>query len=214
MANKLNLFSESLSSDVEIFEESSSNKKDLYIEGIFAQADIVNGNGRIYPSKVLMPAVEKYISTRVDKKNALGELDHPDRFQVDSKQASHLITDLRIEGSNVYGKAKILTTSVGREVRALMSDGVNLAVSTRGAGKSKRNRNKVEEMELFVMSTVDIVMTPSAPSAYVNGVNESVEFLIEEGLLDRNTFDKYAKKRISEDEFQSTMRQLINDIIK
>lgn len=54
-----------------------SGQKNLFVEGIFAQAEKKNRNKRIYPKKVLENAMNKYIEDYVSKNRALGELNHP-----------------------------------------------------------------------------------------------------------------------------------------
>lgn len=173
----MKLLSENLNSQVELLTEQTKNGKQLYIEGIFAQADVVNGNGRIYPSKVMMPEVERYIKECVKTGQAVGEIEHPDRPQPDLKEASHLITELRIEGSNVIGKARLLPTKQGVHAAKLMEGGVRLGVSTRALGSVETNDDGIDEVQDdFRLFTVDIVGTPSAPDAFVNGLMESVDW--------------------------------------
>jgi hypothetical protein len=171
------LLSEDLNSNVELLTENTSSGKQLYIEGIFAQADVVNGNDRIYPSSILMPEFERYINECVKTCQAVGEIEHPDRPQPDLKQASHLITELRIEGSNVYGKARLLPTKMGRHAAELLEGGVRLGVSTRALGSVKTRNDGVDVVQDdFRLFTIDIVGTPSAPDAFVNGLLESVDW--------------------------------------
>lgn len=177
----MKLLSEDVNSQVELLVENAKagGEKTYYIEGIFAQADKVNGNGRIYPSKVMMPQVESYIEEFVKTKRALGEIEHPERPSVDLNFASHIITELRVEGSNVIGKAKLLKTEKGRLAAGLLESGVQLGVSTRALGTSKTRKDGIDEIQDdFRLFAVDIVHTPSAPDAFVNGLLESVDWEI------------------------------------
>ena len=176
----MKLLSEDVNSRVELLTEQTDQGKQFYIEGIFAQADLVNGNGRIYPSSVLMPEVESYIDTHVKNGRALGEIEHPERPNVDLKEASHMITDLKIEGSNVIGKAKLLKTDRGVLASKLLESGVNLGVSTRALGSVTTRDDGIDEVDNdFRLFAVDIVHTPSAPDAWVKGLLESVEWMID-----------------------------------
>lgn len=173
----MKLLSEDLNSKVELLTENTKTGKEFFIEGIFAQSDVINGNGRIYPSRVMNPQVEEYIEEFVKKNRALGEIEHPDRPGVDLKEASHIITDLRIEGSNVIGKAKLLKTDKGRLASALLESGVQLGVSTRALGSVVTRDDGIDEVQDdFRLFAVDIVHTPSAPDAFVNGLMESVDW--------------------------------------
>jgi len=52
--------------------------KKYAIEGIFAQAEQQNRNGRIYKRGIMESAVGKYTQEQVQKGRAVGELNHPD----------------------------------------------------------------------------------------------------------------------------------------
>jgi hypothetical protein len=172
---------------LQIITEEKENKKDLFIEGIFMQAEKKNRNGRIYPIGVLKPVVEKYIQEYVSSSRAMGELNHPSSPSVNPERASHLITELRQAGNDFYGKAKILNTPIGNIVKGLIEGGVNLGVSSRGLGSLKEGTDnyrgsKVVQKDYF-MVTVDIVSDPSAPDAFVNGVFESVDYIVKDGKI-------------------------------
>ena len=90
----------------------------------------------------------------------------PDGPQLNLERVSHLIKELRIDGNDVYGKAKILDTPYGKIVKDLISEGVKIGVSSRGMGSLKQNSNGVNEVQDdFNLSAVDIVADPSAPDA-------------------------------------------------
>jgi hypothetical protein len=141
------------------------------------QGDIKNRNGRIYPSATLENEMKRYQKDFIETKRALGELGHPDGPQINGDRVSHLITDMRREGNDFYGKAKILSTPMGEIVKSLLDEGVKIGVSTRGLGSVKAGRDGVMEVQKdFHLSTVDIVTDPSAPNAFVNGIMENVEY--------------------------------------
>lgn len=154
-----------------------TGKKSYFIEGIFMQGDIQNRNGRIYPSLVLEKEMSRYIKEFVEPKRALGELGHPDGPTINGDRVSHLITEMKRDGNNFYGKAKILGTPMGEIVKTFIDEGIKIGVSTRGLGSVKQLRNGVMEVQNdFHLSTVDIVTDPSAPNAFVNGIMENVEY--------------------------------------
>ena len=207
----MKLISEDINSKVEVLTENTKNGKQLYIEGIFAQADVVNGNNRIYPSQVLFPEVEMYIESFVNKKLAVGELEHPDYPAPNLNYASHLITDLRIEGKNVIGKAKILDTEKGKTARALLEGGVRLGVSTRGLASLNENENGISEVnDDFKLFAVDIVGNPSAPDAFVNGVMESIDWFVHNGVIKR----KELKKTLTESQKLSIVKKILKTLTK
>ena len=174
----MNLITEYREDSVEVITEAKDDgKKNYFIEGIFMQGDIKNRNGRIYPSATLESEMDRYNKEFIETKRALGELGHPDGPQINGDRVSHLITDMRRDGNDFYGKAKILSTPMGEIVKSLLDEGVKIGVSTRGLGSVKAGRNGVMEVQKdFHLSTVDIVTDPSAPNAFVNGIMENVEY--------------------------------------
>ena len=174
-----------------VTEANDKGEKNVYIEGIFMQADKKNRNGRIYESKILIPAVERYNNEQVMKGRAVGELNHPDGPTVNLDKVSHRITELRTEGSNVFGKALILNTPMGQIVKGLVEGGCQLGVSSRGMGSLERRKDAMYVKEDFTLSTVDIVQDPSAPDAFVNGIMEGVDWVWDNGILKAQEIEKY-----------------------
>lgn len=186
----MKLISEYYENDIQcIVEKKENGDKKYVIEGVFAQADQKNRNGRIYPKAIMERAVDKYVTEQVSKKRAVGELNHPEGPTVNLDKVSHLITDLRFEGNDVVGKAQILDTPMGKIVQGLLEGGVQLGVSTRGMG-SLVNRNGVAYVgEDFHLATVDIVQDPSAPDAFVNGIMEGVDWIWNNGILEQQIIE-------------------------
>ena len=166
-----------------LIEKKENGEKNYVIEGVFAQADKKNRNGRIYPKPIMEKAVNKYVKEQVSKKRAVGELNHPEGPTVNLDKVSHLITDLKFEGNNVVGKAQILPTPMGEIVKGLLDGGVQLGVSTRGMGSLEQRNGAMVVKDDFMLSTVDIVQDPSAPEAFVNGIMEGVEWVWNNGIL-------------------------------
>jgi hypothetical protein len=187
----MKLILERIESDIQVVTESKQNgTKDYFIEGIFMMADSKNKNGRIYESKILKPAVEKYIQEQVKTGRAVGELNHPDGPTINLDKVSHLITDLRFEGNDVVGKAKILNTPMGQIVKGLLEGGVKLGVSSRGMGSLEQREGVNYVKNDFHLATVDIVQDPSAPAAFVNGIMEGVEWIVENGVFKPQEIEK------------------------
>jgi hypothetical protein len=187
----MKLITEQIDSDIQVITEAKQNgSKDFFIEGIFMMADSKNRNGRVYESKILKPAVEKYIQEQVKQGRAVGELNHPDGPTINLDKVSHLITDLRFEGNNVIGKAKILNTPMGQIVKGLLEGGVKLGVSSRGMGSLEERNGQNYVKDDFHLATVDIVQDPSAPAAFVNGIMEGVEWIVENGIFKPQEIEK------------------------
>lgn len=168
-----------------IVEAKENGKKDVYIEGIFLQGDIKNRNGRCYPSQVLQKEVKRYTEEYINKNRAFGELGHPDGPTINLDRVSHMIKELRQEGSNWYGKAKVMDTPMGNIVKNIIAEGGVVGVSSRGIGSLKLTQEGINEVQSdFHLSTAaDIVADPSAPQAFVNGVMEGVEFWFQDGRI-------------------------------
>jgi|TARA_B110000908_G_scaffold171572_1_gene234810 hypothetical protein len=187
----MKLISEYTQTDVQcIVEKNESGEKNYVIEGVFAQADKVNRNGRIYPKPIMERAVNKYVTDQVNTKRAVGELNHPEGPTVNLDKVSHLITSLKFEGNNVVGKAQILDTPMGKIVKGLLEGGVQLGVSTRGMGSLEKKNNAMVVKDDFMLSTVDIVQDPSAPDAFVNGIMEGVDWVWQNGILAPQVIEK------------------------
>ena len=203
--------------NIKCIEEAKEDKKELYIEGIFMQSDVANKNGRIYPSKVLDKEVDRYVNEYIKTKRSLGELNHPDGPIIDPAKASHLITSLRKEGTNYYGKAKVLNTPMGNVVKGLLEGGVQLGVSSRGMGSLKPIRDgRNEVQDDYVLSTVDIVSDPSAPKAFVNGIMEGVDWVYENGKWSSRDLTSYYKdiEKSKREHKEKAMLEAFKDFIQ
>jgi hypothetical protein len=163
-------------------EKKEDGTKSVYIEGIFMQAEKPNRNGRIYGRGIMEREVQKY-QELINEKRSLGELGHPPNPSINLNQVSHIITGLKFEGNDIYGKAKILDTPMGKIAKNFIEEGVRLGVSSRGLGSVKLNKEGVNEVQDdFHLATVDIVADPSAPDAFVQGIMESAEWILENGV--------------------------------
>ena len=187
----MKLISEYNQNDVEcIIEKTEDGGKKYVIEGVFAQTNEKNRNGRIYPKPIMEKAVEKYVKDQVKTKRAVGELNHPEGPTVNLDKVSHLIDDLHFEGNNVVGKATILPTPMGKIVEGLLDGGVQLGVSTRGMGSLEPQNGVMVVKDDYVLNTVDIVQDPSAPGAFVNGIMEGVEWVWNNGIIEAQEIEK------------------------
>lgn len=167
-----------------IVESNDKGGKDYFIEGIFLQAELKNRNGRVYPKKVMKKEVDRYVKEFVEKDRAFGELGHPEGPTINLDKVSHMITKLEEDGDNFVGRAKILTTPNGQIVRNLLDDGAKLGVSSRGLGSLEQKGGAQVVKDDFQLATAaDIVADPSAPEAFVEGIMEGVEWVMENGIL-------------------------------
>ena len=196
-----------------IITEEKSGKKKYVIEGVFAQAEQKNRNGRIYPKPIMEKAVNDYHEKQVSKGRAVGELNHPEGPTVNLDKVSHKIEELKFEGNDVMGKATVLDTPMGQIVKGLRDGGVQLGVSTRGMGSLMQQNNAMVVKDDFMLNAIDIVQDPSAPSAFVNGVMEGVDWVWHNGILEPQAIEKMEteiKKAPRADLYEVQVREFKN----
>ena len=207
----MRLITEVFNEDCEVIVEANENgKKQHFIEGIFMQGDLKNRNGRIYPSAVLEKEMNRYNKDFVATRRALGELGHPDGPQINGDRVSHLITEMKRDGSNFIGKAKILGTPMGEIVKTFIDEGVKVGVSTRGLGSVKQTKEGIMEVQDdFHLATVDVVTDPSGPNCFVNGIMENTEYYydITAGAWRAQEFIEEAVKEMKK-EYTKTVRKI------
>ena len=153
---------------VESIEE--NGVKSTLMQGIFIQAEQKNQNERVYPLREIANAVDSVNEKIQGGFSVLGELDHPEELTINLDRASHIITDMWMDGNDGHGKLKILPTPMGKIAETMLKSGVKLGVSSRGSG-NVGDDGSVSEFDIV---TVDIVAQPSAPNAYPKAIYESL----------------------------------------
>ncbi len=171
------------------------NQGGMMLSGKLQEADVQNGNGRIYPRKILEREVKTY-QKLVQEKRALGELDHPEDSVINLKNASHMITEMWWDGPNVMGKVKILNTPSGKILQELVNDGVKLGISSRGLGSVSEAQGRTIVEDDFQLICFDFVSEPSTPNAFM-GLSEGKTY------KEPNVFTKADR-----------INRLLNDIVK
>jgi len=193
--------------NVRYITEEKDGKKSLFIEGVFLQSNLKNRNGRMYPADIMEKEVERYMKEAVENKRAFGELGHPDGPSINLDRVSHIVTELRRDGDNWIGKAKITDTPMGNIARGLIESGGQLGVSSRGLGTLKENRDGIQivQDDFHLATAADIVADPSAPDAFVRGIMENKEWVIVDGLwteqasdMAKKVINKASKKQLEE----------------
>ena len=210
----MKLIAEYTENDIQCLVEAKEDGSKTYtIEGVFAQAERKNRNGRVYPKPIMEKAVNKYVGDQVSKGRAVGELNHPEGPTVNLDKVSHKIESLDFQGNDVVGKATILETPMGMIVKGLLDGKVQLGVSTRGMGSLQNNGNAMVVKDDFILNAIDIVQDPSAPSAFVNGVMEGVEWVWNNGIIEPQAIEKMEteiKKAPRADLYETQVREFKN----
>ena len=171
-------------------EKTEGGGKRHFIEGVFMQSEAKNRNGRIYPKAIMEKAVDRYVTEQVKTGRAVGELNHPEGPTINLDKVSHIIEGLDWKDNDVVGKARILETPMGNIVKGLLEGGVRLGVSTRGMGSLEEKNGVMYVKDDFYLSTVDIVQDPSAPTAFVNGIMEGVEWVWNNGMIQPQVIER------------------------
>lgn len=156
-----------------ILESKSENNGDIVLEGVFAQFGVVNNNDRIYEENEYLPHLD-YLNQKIKSKRLMGELDHPEKFDVSLQKVSHIIENLEYDKSSrsLKGKVRLLNTESGITARRLVEAGVPLSISSRAAGVVGPDK-KVKLKKIF---TYDLVADPGFENAQLSLVNESLGF--------------------------------------
>lgn len=162
-----------------ILERSGSNLEvnkgsgEYVLEGIFAQFGVENNNNRIYEEKEYLPHLD-YLKKKISENRLLGELDHPDKFDISLQKVSHLIEDVKYDPKKrqIIGRIKLLDTPSGQIAKNLVDTGVPISISSRAAGVVGENK-KVQIKRIF---TYDLVADPGFENAQMKKINESFGF--------------------------------------
>lgn len=205
--------------NLQILNEADGVNKKYYIEGVFLQSNIKNRNGRIYPKNIMANEVNRYMKEHVAMGNAYGELGHPSGPTINPDRISHRIVSLREDGDNYIGKALINNNPMGMIARGLMEDGGKLAVSSRGIGSLKSVGGVMQVCEDFMLATAaDIVINPSAPDAFVNGIFEGRSYYWDRGQLKEQEYNEIRfdlnKARLNEDQIMAAWHKLVRYVAK
>lgn len=175
-----NLFVEEPNYEVKyLIEEKNRNTPSiLHIQGPFLLANEANRNKRIYPLEEMVKEVDRYSQEMISTKRATGELNHPSSPEINLERVCHVVTELKQNGNIFEGKSRVLSTPMGQIVRSLIMDGVKLGVSSRSLGRLEEGANGINKVQDFRLVAVDVVADPSVPSAFVNGILESKQWVL------------------------------------
>lgn len=197
-------------SGIDSLTENLQDGKKFYLQGVFAEAELKNRNGRIYKLSEMEKEVMKINEAAAAGRHVLGELDHPDTLEVKLANVSHKIVEMKMVGNQAIGRAEILQNHPNGQIAiGLMKDGVQLGVSTRGSGRVD-TRTKI--VEGFNLITVDIVATPSAQNAYPQTLREQLEMAGNGEIITEAAAGMVANDPIAQKYFQTELRKFIREV--
>ena len=212
----MKLITETVEDIQTLVEANESGGKTYKLRGVMMESDVQNRNGRIYENKILKKETNRYLNEYVLKNRALGELNHPSGPTVNLDRVSHMITNLKENGKQIMGEAKIIDTPMGNIVKNLIDAGAKLGVSSRGMGSLEKRNGVNYVKEDFTLAAIDIVADPSAPNAFVDGILEGKEWIWNNGFLQEKEIAKYDKelKRSSKKKLEENAIKLFSHFLR
>lgn len=175
-----------------ITESMGDDKIPLYkIRGVYAQADVRNGNNRIYPYENLKSEMERFNEEMVKTGRALGNLEHPNHAEIKPDEAAVRILSIKEDNKSWIGESCILAsypekgikgTPKGDILLGIVQYGTKVGFSTRAVGDVNESTGEVTGLHLC---TIDCVTSPSIgifcssnADRFVNGILESKQFVV------------------------------------
>jgi len=180
--------------EFEYIVEEKNNKSEsrLYIKGPYMMASDVNKNKRVYDLDNMVEEVTRYSKEMINTDRAMGELNHPTTAEVDLERACHIVTEMKQDGNVFYGKSKVLQTPCGTIVKQLVLDGVRVGMSSRALGKIDQDgENDIGHVTEMKLVAIDCVADPSYSDAFVNGILESKQWILNRSGDFEEHFDKF-----------------------
>lgn len=165
-------------------EKNRNTPSNMYIQGPFLMANEANKNKRIYPLEEMVKEVDRYRSEIISQNRAMGELNHPQTPDINLERVCHIVTELNQRDNIFEGKSKILHGEgmpLGNLVRGFVMQGVKLGVSSRSLGRLVAEKDGINKVADFKIVAIDVVADPSVPTAFVNGILESKQWILNEG---------------------------------
>lgn len=180
--------------DTEILVESTETGKNYFIKGPYIQTEIVNQNNRKYPKSVVAKQVQVFTEKYINTDRAVGELNHSSEISINPERIAIKILELKEDGNNYIGKAKVASTPCGSIIKNLIDDNIKFGVSTKALGSVVVQEGISIVQDDFDLRAVDVVYDPSAPDAFVNAIMENREWIYENGILVEKKIEEIQKE--------------------
>lgn len=146
----------------------------------WGRSDSENKNGRTYPDLVATPAIKAFNTESQKGVGVVGQLDHPSSgSNTLLANASHLITKVWKDDSKVWwAEAKIMDTTRGRDLLAVLKTKTKIGASLRGLGEVGSDGKVKAGLQI---RAIDFVSSPSfGASATIDQSNVFESFIPEE----------------------------------
>jgi len=197
-------------------DKNSKGPANLFIKGPYMMAEGVNKNNRVYDLREMAKEVGRYTEEFIKNNRAMGELNHPTTADVNLERACHLVTELKQEGNVFMGTSKVLSTPMGMIVKSLIQDGVKVGMSSRALGKLEEQDNGVDRVTEMRLIAIDCVADPSFPKAFVNGILESKQFVINQDGKYEEIYNEFESKisKLPKKDLESFLKEQISNFFK
>lgn len=170
----------------QILEEASQkNAGRMTVKGIFAAADEINSNGRVYPEKIQDREIDK-LKPLIEDRRIFSEADHPDdgRSRIRNTAAMPISIEKKVvDDRKVYfGEAIILNTEQGKNIQEIIRAGGKVGVSQRGWGSLSLGNWQGKQADIvqedYTLKTFDFVIGQSTKGAEVAEFAEQMDINI------------------------------------
>jgi len=142
--------------------------KPITLAGTFIYADVKNANERIYPRECVLNMMNQ-AQKHIQSGNLLGELDFPDRPEVNLGNVSHRVTEVHFNPikNTLEGTIQVLETPKGHILRSQIeacggaSNFMNnmACIRSRGTGTI----NEKGEVENYTLYSFDVIAQDKDP---------------------------------------------------
>jgi len=133
---------------------------------LLLRVDELNLNRRIYPKDIILEIInDEKFQNKLKTRQFVGFIGQPvNSFNLnrDIKDASHILTDIYLDGNNLFGEIEILDTPAGLTLLQNLKDGkVNFGMALNGVGDGYWNENDEFIVDSLEILSFDYVHNPS-----------------------------------------------------